>query len=110
MDFVISYPLAHGAYVMLTEQADPELTLTLGSESVMQIVTQSGVDISTNADGDLTGIRKYAVQHLHRGRLYLNIPETALRVISKEEAQGQRLLHNEMTRDLVEQIRAASDP
>ena len=105
MDFVISDIIPVGSYVMLTDKADPALTLAVGSDAVMQIAFNSGVDISTNADSDLTAVRKYAVWHLHRGRLLLNIPEDALQVVSREVGQGQRLIHDEMTRDFVEQIR-----
>lgn len=100
-ELVCSDVLPTGTWVMLREDAPQELALIIGLAAVMRIFCQSGLDLKENGDGDLVARRRYWVVHEHRGRLMQDIPEDALRVIPHEVALGQKLLHAEMTRDLL---------
>lgn len=103
-DLICTDLLPEGTWVMLTEDAPLELKMLAGSEAVMRIVIQSAGDLVKNADGDLICTRKYWVEHQHRGRLMGGISELYLKVIDPASAQGQKLLHDEMTRDFLMQL------
>lgn len=92
--------LPDGTWVMLSEEAPAELVFAIGSEAVLRVFCRSSPDMEKNADGDLIIRNRYHLRHMHRGRLYMDVPEAAIRVIDDEAAQGQNLLHGEMTRDL----------
>lgn len=82
-----------GQSVMLCDDAPFDLQLLLGSESVMTLVFHSR-DVSSPHDWPVT----WTVVHEHRGRIFFDVPESALRSIDKEAAQAQRMIHNEMTK------------
>jgi hypothetical protein len=91
---------------MLADDADPGLTLLIGLEAVMRVLFQSGADLAENADGDIVVRRRYWLVHQHRGRLLHDVPEGALQVIPPESARGQKLLHDEMTREFLTRLLA----
>lgn len=100
-DIICSDILPTGTWVMLSDSAHEDLALVVGTEAVMRVLCHLGVDIKTNPDGDYVLTRKYAVTHQHRGRLMMGLSEHDLQMVSPESAQGQRLLHNEMTREFL---------
>lgn len=84
-----------GTAVMLSDAAPESIVLMIGSEAVLTILWPSG-----GAFEDSHFYRRYLCRHEHRGRLTFDhvpggsIDERFLRVISKEEAIGQKMLYN----------------
>ena len=103
-ELIVSECMELGTWLMLADNAPIGFQNLLGSEGVMRISYQSGIDMATNCDGDIMVTRKYAVEHQHAGRVYLDIPEHVLKVVDPVAAKEQVLIHRQLTKELALQV------